>query len=211
MKTKFTIFIIFLGLLGISQIYAQNRSAQGRTDPQKEKLLKMAETFHQTYLMQRAEIERVAAGKGWTIRQETDKGVSEIQYIDKLDFPQSYITTNLNAGKTTNTDKIWSGGSSGLNLTGNGYFVGEWDGGGVLTTHQEFDNGGGTRVTQMDSPGSTSYHSTHVAGTIIAEGQVAAAHGMATLAQLHAYEWTDDMTEMANAAAGGLTLSNHSF
>jgi hypothetical protein len=153
----------------------------------------------------------VAKEKGWMIREETDQGVREIQYIDIYGMPQYYQTTNLNAARTTNTDDLWVGGSSGLNLSGDGYLIGEWDGGGVLTTHQEFDNGGGTRVTQMDSPGSTHYHSTHVAGTIIAEGQSPTAHGMAPEALLNAYEWTDAETEMSTAAANGLTLSNHSY
>lgn len=207
-----TLFAIvsFLFLMVAQFGFSQNRGIR-ENDPQTENLLKLADIFHQQYLIQRAEVERVAGEKGWVIREESDKGVSEIIYIDESGFPQSYTTTNLNAGRTTNTDDIWFGGSTGLNLTGAGYIVGEWDGGGVLTTHQEFDNGAGTRVTQVDSPGSTNWHSTHVAGTIIGEGQVAAAHGMATNALLRAYEWTDDQAEMATAAAGGLTLSNHSY
>ncbi|MCX6305620.1 MAG: GEVED domain-containing protein [Bacteroidetes bacterium] len=211
MKLKFTFWILILGISGIVNIQAQNRTDQDRSDPKKEKLIRLAESFHQKYLVQRAEVERVAKEKGWSVRNETGTSTSEIQFIDNSGFPQAFITTNLNAGKTTNTDDIWVGGSTGLNLSGNGYLVGEWDAGGVLTTHQEFDNGGGTRVTQVDAPAATHYHSTHVAGTIVAEGQTAAAHGMATQALLHAYDWTDDLTEMASAASGGLTLSNHSY
>ncbi len=190
---------------------AQNRSLNTQPDPDRERLLRMAESFDQRFLLRRAELERVAREKGWTLREETNEGVTEIQFIDERGFPQAYRTTNLNAGRTTNTDDIWVGGSTGLNLTGSGYVVGEWDGGGVLTTHQEFDNGAGTRVTQVDGPVASHYHSTHVAGTIIAEGQVAAAHGMATQALLNAYEWTNDVAEMTTAAANGLTLSNHSY
>ncbi len=211
MKLKFTFFIAFFVLVSFPHLFAQNRVVSSQPDPQKEKLLKMAEDFHKRYLQQRAELDRVIQEKGWTSRHETATGTSELQFIDEFGFPQAYTTNNLDAGRTTNTDDIWSGGSTGLNLTGNGYVVGEWDAGGVLTTHQEFDNGGGTRVTQMDVPGSTHYHSTHVAGTIVAEGQVAAAHGMATQALLHAWEWTDDVAEMTSAAATGLTLSNHSY
>ena len=211
MKQKILLVVVLWVLTGVGYTYAQNRSVASSPDPQKEKLLKLAESFRQKQLIQRAEVERVAKEKGWNIRQESPEGVSEIQYIDQFGFPQSYSTTNVNAAKTTNTNKIYVGGTSGLNLTGSGYLVGEWDGGGVLTTHQEFNNGAGTRVTQMDGPIATSYHSTHVAGTILAEGQTAAAHGMATEAIMHAYEWTNDNTEMASEASGGLTLSNHSY
>ncbi|MFZ4523013.1 MAG: GEVED domain-containing protein [Bacteroidales bacterium] len=211
MNVRSTILIIMLCFFGMAQVKAQSRSGVSQPDTQKEKLIKLAEEFNRKHLIQRAEIERVAKEKGWVIRHETSNSLSEIQFIDRFGFPQSYSTNNLNAGRTTNTDDIWAGGSTGLDLTGAGYIVGEWDGGGVLTTHQEFNNGGGTRVTQMDVPAATHYHSTHVAGTIVGEGQVAAAHGMATGALLHAYEWTDDNTEMATAAAGGLTISNHSY
>jgi hypothetical protein len=111
------------------------------------------------------------------------------------------------------TDELWSGGSTGLNLTGAGFTIGEWDGAGVRTTHQEFRVGAGaSRVTQMDTPGGTSYHSTHVAGTLIAEGDVNAAHGMAPAANLHAYDWDNDISEMLTAnSSDGIILSNHSY
>lgn len=210
MKKIFTLIAIILATC-CTDIFAQPRSISAQPDPETQRLKELAEKFRLRDLQRRAELERVAKEQGWTIRKETESGVTEIQFIDRFGIPQAYRTTNLNAGRTTNTDDIWVGGSTGLNLTGNGYIVGEWDGGGVLTTHQEFNAGSGSRVTQKDTPGSTHYHSTHVAGTIIAEGQVAAAHGMATEALLHAYDWNDDNSEMTTAAAGGLTLSNHSY
>ncbi len=186
---------------------AQSRRENPQKDQKREKLLKLAEEFHKKYELQRAEVERVAKEKVWVIREETEEGVSEIQYIDKNGMPQYYITQNLNAARTINTDDLWVGGSLGLNRTGSGFTIGEWDGGGVRTTHQEFDG----RVTQKDSPGSTSSHSTHVAGTLIAQGQVNTAHGMAYEANLDTYDWDDDNSEMATAAANGLTISNHSY
>lgn len=206
-KFIFTLIVILLSF-GIASVNAQVRT-NTQTNENKEKLLKLADRFHQEFLVKRAEVERVAQEKGWLIREETEEVVWEIQYIDEYGMPQSYITSNLNAARTVNTDDLWTGGSSGLNLDGTNYLIGEWDGGGVLTTHQEFNPG--ARVTQMDSPGSTHYHSTHVAGTLIAEGQSPTAHGMAPEALLNAYDWTDDDTEMATAASNNLTLSNHSY
>ncbi len=211
MKLKFILFLLAMILAIANQAFSQPRTVSNQSDPDVQKLRELSQRFRQRNLQQKAEIERIAKEKGWQIRKEMVGGVMEIRFIDQFGFPQAYRTTNLNAGRTTNTDDIWQGGSTGLNLTGDGYLVGEWDGGGVLTTHQEFNNGSGTRVTQMDAPASTHYHSTHVAGTIVAEGQVNAAHGMATEALLHAYDWNDDDTEMADAAASGLTLSNHSY
>ena len=55
----------------------------------------------------------------------------EIQYIDKSN-PVYYITTNWGAARTVRTDRLWPGGITGLDLTGNGYHkIGKWDGGGV--------------------------------------------------------------------------------
>ncbi|MFH1312627.1 MAG: S8 family serine peptidase, partial [Candidatus Eisenbacteria bacterium] len=97
-----------------------------------------------------------------------------------------------------------------FSLTGSATSLGElceWDGGGVRTSHQEF----GGRVTQMDSPGGTHYHSTHVAGTLIGAGVVSSAKGMSYQGTLAAYEWTNDDSEMASAAAAGMNVSNHSY
>ena len=211
MKRKITL-LAFVMLFGFSMSFAQSRKADPQIQKKKEQLLKLAQEFKQEYNVRKAEAVRIANEKGWAITETTsDSGLMEIQYIDESGMPQYYVTTNLNAARTVNTDDLWTGGSSGLNLDGTGFLIGEWDGGGVLTTHQEFDNGSGTRVTQMDSPSSTHWHSTHVAGTMIAEGQVGAAHGMAPNADLNAYDWNNDLSEMATAASNGLTISNHSY
>jgi hypothetical protein len=130
--------------------------------------------------------------------------------VDRSGVPRFHVTDNLTAAATVNTDDVWPGGSTGFGLTGAGTApgeLGEWDGGGVRTTHQEF----GGRAVQMDVPAGLSSHSTHVAGTLIAAGVSAAAKGMSYAGTLAAYEWTDDVAEMATAAANGMLASNHSY
>ena len=133
----------------------------------------------------------------------------ELQRLAPTGKPVYYITENADAADTVSTDELWPGGSTGLNLSGSGITVGEWDGGAVLATHQELSG----RVSQQDGETTVSYHATHVAGTIIASGVDPNAKGMAFAANLDAYNWTDDEGEMAAAAAdeNGLTLSNHSY
>jgi hypothetical protein len=134
----------------------------------------------------------------------------QLMFVDQLEHPRYYKVDNLNAARTVNTDDVWPGGSTGFSLSGSGTSaadLGVWDGGGVLTTHQEF----GGRVSQMDSPGFTHYHSTHVAGTMVAAGVSASAKGMSYQANLSAYDWTNDESEMAAAAASGMNVSNHSY
>ena len=136
----------------------------------------------------------------------------ELMRITETGLPEYNITHNLNSAKTINTQKLWPGGTTGLDLSGDGFLIGEWDAGLVRHTHQEFDDGaGGSRVTVQDT-GGTHWHSTHVGGTIIAEGQINAAHGMAFEADLDTYQWTNDVSEMASAVASDdMILSNHSY
>ncbi len=145
---------------------------------------------------------------GWPVRSEGQEGrVMELQALVSGRPPRYYMTDNLNAADSVSTDEVWPGGSAGLSLTGSGMVLGEWDGGKVRSTHQEF----GGRVTQSDSASTLSAHSTHVAGTMIAAGVAAQAKGMAYQATLGARDWNSDSAEMASAAAGGLLLSNHSY
>jgi photosystem II stability/assembly factor-like uncharacterized protein len=118
------------------------------------------------------------------------------------------ISENLNAAQTISIDKVWPGGSAGLSLAGAGMTVGEWDGGAVRVSHQEFPGGA---ATQIDTPLSLSDHATHVAGTIVGRGTQPNAKGGAYQATLAAYDWNNDMNEMAAAANSGMLLSNHSY
>lgn len=205
---KFALFFVIVLVIGFPKIYAQTGNPNQRTDETKEKLQQLSVRFQEKQDKQKAEVLNAARQNGWEIRKEFEDGkIIEIMKIGNNGMPQSFTTTNLNAARTVNTDDLWSGGSSGLNLDGSGYLIGEWDGGGIRLTHQEFDG----RVTQIDAPAATSAHSTHVAGTIIGQGQVSSAHGMANAATLNAYDWDTDITEMTTAASSGLTLSNHSY
>ena len=148
------------------------------------------------------------------IRKELSDG-RIMQMIDiRNNRPIYYTTDNLGAAVTTRANTLWTGGSLGLSIDGDGYTgLGEWDGGAVRVSHDEFTSGGTqtSRVTQMDGAATFSAHSTHVAGTLIAEGVVGIAKGMNPKATLKAWEWTDDDAEMATAAANGLQISNHSY
>ncbi|WP_242926440.1 S8 family serine peptidase [Pontibacter vulgaris] len=155
----------------------------------------------------------LAKKHGWVIEKTYSDGTHmSLQGLDKRGLPVYYITyNNTRAAATTNTDQLWAGGSLGLNLSGAGSAVnnklGIWDGGRVLETHQELKG----RVVQKDKPTKVDGHATHVAGTMIASGVNALAKGMAFGTKtLMAYDFNNDITEMA-AAASGLLVSNHSY
>jgi len=116
------------------------------------------------------------------------------------------IAHNLSAADTINADQLWSGGSLGLNLTGQGITVGVWDQGKILNTHQELNG----RVVFKDTASWLSDHSTHVAGTIAGTGSIANARGMANQLQIHGYDQDNDYAELV-AAAQNLNLTNHSY
>ena len=122
-------------------------------------------------------------------------------------LPQYDMTYNRQAAISTSTHHVQSGGRSGFNLTGTDMVIGEWDGGGALTSHVEFEG----RAIQRDDPFAPSNHATHVAGTLIAAGINPEAIGMAPKATLWAHDWNSDGSEMAQAAAEGLLISNHSY
>ncbi len=177
----------------------------GQTETNVTKLLEFAKTKREEWKSNRKNVEEKLNKLGYQLRFENIEGrIIEVQKL-KNGIPQYYSTDNIDAAKTTRTDKLWS---APFNETGSGYNkLGEWDGGGILTSHQEF----GGRVTQEDSPSSTSEHSTHVAGTMIAHGVDPNAKGMAFEGNLKAWDWNDDEAEMATAAANGLEISNHSY
>jgi len=118
------------------------------------------------------------------------------------------ISNNHDAAKTVSTNKIQVGGSSGLNLTGNGLVAAMWEGGVARSTHDQIVN----RVSILDPTAYISDHATHVAGTMIASGiNYAYATGMATEATLRSYDNDADYVEMTYEAGNGLVLSNHSY
>lgn len=211
---------IFLSLL-VFIFFANHTPGFSQTEKSTEIILKntqsnelqrISKEFSEKYHKEKQKAVEMANEKGWIIRKEfTDGRVMEIQRISENGKPIYYITHNANAAATISTDEVYPGGSAGLDLDGTGVIVGEWDGGGVLTTHQEFVNTGESRVFQKDEPGSTNAHATHVAGTMIAGGVNSDAKGMAFNGTLHAYEWGNDLSEMAQEAGEGLLISNHSY
>ena len=170
-------------------------------------LKKFAEQKALEYEQKKAEAVAWARLNGYPVRIDTAGLLMEIQYIDDRGRPQYYGTNNAVAATTISTDQVYSGGSAGLSLDGSGITIREWDGGGVRLTHQEY----GGRVVQVDGPIATHYHSTHVAGTMMAAGVVPAAKGMAYSADLRAFDWANDDAEMANEAINGALMSNHSY
>ena len=119
---------------------------------------------------------------------------------------------NLNAAISTNAHVVRNTAPFGVN--GAGMVFGLWESGGVpRLTHQEF----GGRVTVRDGTVSASDHATHVGGTLAGNGTNPEALGMAPAALIHAYNSSNDVSEMLAAGAafsgqaGKILISNHSY
>ncbi|MDF2934344.1 MAG: C-terminal target protein [Chryseobacterium sp.] len=119
-------------------------------------------------------------------------------------------TDNEGAGITARANKLYNGGSLGLNIQGQNMLAGVWDGGNIRTTHQEFVNGSVSKVTNADGNTSAA-HATHVMGTIIAKGVLPSVKGIAFNASGISYDWDSDLVEMLGEASNGLLVSNHSY
>jgi subtilisin family serine protease len=120
-------------------------------------------------------------------------------------------TDNAGAAITARANRLYNGGTLGINIQGQGMTAGVWDGGSIRDTHREFMVGGVSKVELYDSGTAYAAHATHVGGTIAAQGITAAAKGIAFNASLKSFDWTDDLAEMQAEAEGGLLVSNHSY
>lgn len=140
----------------------------------------------------------LAAEKGWETFGITKNGnVFTLHGVDDFGMPLYKITeNNAISAATINTNKLYTGGSLGLNLSGStmpNNKVAIWDGGAVLTTHVEFQT---NRVEVKDGVVASSTHATHVAGTIMAEGKNPNAKGMAYgLPKLLSFDFNNDNSE----------------
>jgi hypothetical protein len=151
---------------------------------------------------------------GFAVRSEDGKQEYELMALSD-GRPLYYVTRNVQAAISTAADRIRD--LSAWNLDGSGVIAGVWDSGGVRSTHQEFRKpDGGSRANRSEVIG-YSKHSTHVAGTIGAEGKDPRAKGMAPATRIDSFDWNYDAAEMAGRAAyapqgfNRIYISNHSY
>ena len=201
-------FLLFIFLFSISlAIQAQNET-------QKLALLNSAKYFEIKSRANYTEAILKAREKGWPIRYKSKNNVFvNLVGVDAFGQPK-YLTTFADPIQaiTINTNKVWTGGSLGFNLSGAADIMTNklniWDEGVPRPTHVEF----GGKVVEKDNASKTVDHSTHVAGIMFSKGLNPLAKGMAYgIKGASSYDWFDDESEMATAAANGLLVSNHSY
>ncbi len=193
-------------LLGCLPVAAQKYS---RFDEHPEERLALVARLAKQSAEDKQEARGWAKVHGKPMRFEQNGVLYELMAIDN-DKPLYYHTLNVNAAISTAANLVRN--TAPYNVDGSSVKVGVWDGGSVMTNHQEF----GSRVVDLDGV-SSSGHATHVGGTIGASGVDSQAKGMAPAALIDSYDWNAAASEMADAAASGpgqaghLYLSNHSY
>ncbi|WP_124639611.1 S8 family serine peptidase [Amniculibacterium aquaticum] len=155
------------------------------------------------YLQAHPEVEKYQVSKDGQITELMDVLPNGEKIIAKTD--------NAGAAITARANKLYNGGSLGINIQGQGMTAGVWDGGSIRDTHREFVVNGTSKVELYDSASPFAAHATHVGGTIAAQGITANAKGVAFNSNLKSYDWTNDLVEMQAEAEAGLLLSNHSY
>ena len=200
-RRVFSVYILtFLFLLG-------SGDAVGQQVRDQQQLLRWSQEQSRIFQNEKSEAIRIADSLGLLINKVFEDGrVIELMRFEN-GLPVYYTTDNEDGASLIFSDNVFPGGEAGIGLTGAGQILGIWDQGKVRESHQELTG----RITQIGEVRSLSNHATHVAGTMIGAGVKNGARGMSFEAELHAWDWNNDAAEMAEAAAGGLNVSQHSY
>lgn len=142
-----------------------------------------------------------------------------LHHIDRDGKPVYINTKNKESGALIKTDQLYKGGSIGANITGDSMIVGVWDGGEVRSTHELLAGKVTMYANQtLDGVGANkayggNNHMTHVTGTIVGKNLTNKpdARGIAYGAKAICYDWSSDLSEMADFGMKGYLISNHSY
>lgn len=197
MKRKRIFGLVILSILLTSTVHAQRNKSYIQENSNRAELKRLAAKYAEEYRVEHAKAIQKAIEMGW-----------DTVNLDRLDSRGNpiYVKSNNNvAASITNTTLL----RTNLNVYGDGMTIGEWDGGHARQTHQDMAG----RVTIGDSPYNADSHATHVGGTLIGNPPFFDfSRGMAYNAELHSYDWDNDLAEMATAAdEDALLVSNHSY
>ncbi|GEM_PF-1380621 len=197
----------------ISAELLEREHRKAAVERRKTDILNWADKVGKEQRASKVRAEKRAKELGYKIRHESrDPSDVEVDMVgDRLVFQTSY---NINAAKTISTDKARTNAPAGWGLNGYGVQLGLWDGGVIGTNHVEFTTGGFDRVVWLDDTNmfDPTGHPTFMAGNMVAAGVNPLARGMASDAQVLAFNRNKDYEEMAtNSVTRDLRLSNHSY
>lgn len=199
---------VILMLIFSMSIHAQHELYRGEN---KQRMQEFADDFSREQNKQYLQSQALAKQNGIKLQDQIGDKKITLQQINSLgEALYLGIESNRRSAQITRTDQLYSTGGLSLALTGKSdTLAGKlalWDGGGAMSTHQEF----GSRIKSQESVLTSDLHATHVAGTMIASGVIASARGMAFGADLKVWDYNNDNSEIS-AASPNLLISNHSY
>ena len=151
---------------------------------------------------------QAAKTNGWKLTERlADGNFSELTAIGDDGTPLYYSTFSTELNTATRASALHDNGLLDLGINGENMLVGVWDAGAVLTNHKEFDN----RVQTLDQSQIVDSHATRITGILVASGLNNKSKGVAYKAKAVSNDWRRDKIEVAEMAANGLLLSNHSY
>lgn len=183
-------------------------------DNYNEKLINYTNDKIETYLINKSEKINNYLRQHPDVSKKIINGHSISVLHNIIDGYPIYLSNdNIIGLEGARTNFIQPNGQLGLNLEGENMTMAYWEvGGKPLDTHDEFLNTGTSRIVYSDSSIDTTFHATHVAGILIANGVRSDAKGMAPKAILKSYNEDNDLLETQNEATNnGLLISNHSY
>ncbi|MDO1513039.1 S8 family serine peptidase [Maribacter confluentis] len=153
-------------------------------------------------------LHKLAEKNNWKLTDTLANGQKvALQEIGDDGSPLYYETFADEAGLVSRATTLNTNGLLGLNLDGENLEVGVWDSGIALSDHVEYTS----RIHVGDEGAEVDKHATLVTGSIISTGIKREAKGVANKAKVISHDWSRDKIEVAEAAANGMLLSNHSY
>lgn len=200
----------FVSLFGILLVHGQSNDQKEfiRSTYNQSKMVSFVEQMEAEHKSKTIRIKQLLTGKNWKATTKMEDGtVTALQDIGTDGTPLFYTTLNDPTRQASRAHTLYTNGILDLGLDGSGLEVGVWDAGVALTTHQEFD----IRAKNGDASDEIDPHATMVTGNLISSGIKPNAKGVVYGAKVLSHDWTRDKIEVAEAAANGLLLSNHSY
>ncbi|NAY91545.1 S8 family serine peptidase [Muricauda sp. JGD-17] len=203
-------FLIILLHVGGFSVFGQTQNAkeQIKSTYNQAKLGNLISQWEEEHRLNTSKIGTALQSKGWKKSEKlSDGSFVSVQEIGTDGTAIFYTTFSTPMGQASRANALYSNGLLNLGLDGSGMNVGVWDAGVALTTHQEFNG----RAINADQSDEINLHGTLVTGSLISTGIKPDAKGTAYGATALTHDWTRDKIEVAQAAAEGLLLSNHSY
>lgn len=202
-----TLFLV-VGCVSVSNAQSKQQVKKIQSKYKVNNLLKVRENLNFEFIQKEKSLVNFAKANGLKLSETLENG-NEIALVDigEDGTPIYYSTFGNSSSEVSRANALYEGGLLDLGISGEGMQVGLWDSGSALLTHQEFNN----RAQNTDSAEEISSHATMVLGAMISSGIKQKARGVAYSATAISSDWRGDKVEVANAAANGLLLSNHSY